>query len=115
MNSRALALATLLMTAATILSKPVAAAELGGPAFAGPGLDATVTGGPLNAPRPAIPVPTPRIVPGTDSRNIPPLDFEQLVDSYATVTHLSDGTTTLTPASAALRALLQLQYDSDKI
>ena len=91
MIPRALALATLLMTAATLLSEPAVAAELRVPETTPPDLAAPAAG------------------------SAAPLDFEQLVSSYASVTHVSDGTTTVTPASAVLRALLELEYEGDRI
>jgi hypothetical protein len=115
MTSHALAFAVLLMTAANIQSEPSAAVQLATPAYAGPDLAAGVVDSPLDVPGPAIAVPTSRMSPSPLDRGIAPLEFEQLVSSYATVAHLSDGTTTVTPASAALRAALQLEYDSGSI
>ena len=82
MTSRAFALASLLMIAATIASSPTTAGDVA--ANAGPE---------LNAPA------------GHDR------DFEQLLDSYATVTRSADGATTVTTASGKLREVLEREFE----
>ena len=113
MTARALSLATLLMTAATILSESAAASDLNAMPYPGPAADVTVTDGALYLRGPGTERPS--LSRTTDDPTGTAPDFEQLVSSYASVTHGSDGTTSVTPASAALRALLELEYEAEKI
>ena len=113
MTARALSLATLLMTAATILSEPAAAADLNATPYTGPAADVTVTDGALYLRSPGTERPLSSRAADDPTGTTP--DFEQLVSSYASVTHESDGTTSVTPASTALRALLELEYEAEKI
>jgi len=113
MTARALSIATLLMTAATMLSEPAVATDLNAMPYPSPAADVTVNGGAVYVRRPVAERPTLPMASGGQTGSAP--DFEQLVNSYASVTHGSDGTTSVTPASADLRALLELEYEAEKI
>ena len=60
-------------------------------------------------------MPAPRPEPPPADRDLVAVDFEALLRSYASVTHLADGRTMKSPASDTLRALLEEEYAEGNI
>jgi len=103
MTNRTLTLATLLMTASALAAGPALAQATGG--FTGPADGATYRAAPFSPPAAATPMPTPKVDAAT-ARDIFGLDPAQLLDSVGTVTIDRGGDVFETPASEALRAII---------
>ncbi len=72
----------------------------------GPLAAVTVRAAPFVVPAGLLPDPTPVPSPDVSSRDLGEVDLETLIASFASVEHDYDGTTTVTPPSPELRALI---------
>ena len=111
MTHRPLLVLALVATLAALATLPASAA-MAAPGFAGDDADAT---GPTPVPPVTGPLPARRLpVDPAAARDSLPPDLATLLAQYATLTHTSDGKTTVTPPSPELAALLEAEFDAPK-
>lgn len=105
MTTRIVAIAALLMASAAAASPAAAATFV--PGYRGPVEPPVLRDAPLVLPGPVNPMATPRVDSGALSRGLFADDPEAALDALTTVTFSRDGITGETPASEALRAILE--------